>query len=94
MDESIVMSIEAAFRPVLRQRLSDALVERILLCIGDRQLLVGDRLPTIAEMARRFRVARATVREALVTLELMCVVEIRHGAGVYVKRRPSDHRAA
>lgn len=88
------MSIESSFRPVLRQRLSDALVERIVLSIRDGQLLVGDRLPTIAEMARRFRVARATVREALVTLELMCVVEIRHGTGVYVMHRPSDDRAA
>ena len=88
------MTIDPAFNPVFRQRLSDALVERILDSIRDGQILVGDRLPPIAEMARRFRVARATVREALVTLELMCVLEIRHGTGVYVRHRPPDHRAA
>jgi DNA-binding FadR family transcriptional regulator len=35
-------------------------------------------------MARAFRVAPATVREALMRLEINRVIEIRHGAGVFV----------
>jgi len=62
--------------------------------IDDGRFVAGDRLPPIAEMARRFRVARATVREALFKLELLRVVEIRHGTGVYVRVRSADERAA
>jgi GntR family transcriptional repressor for pyruvate dehydrogenase complex len=88
------MNSDPSFTPIHRPRLADELVNRLLASIRDGRLIVGERLPPIAEMARRFRVARATVREAVVTLELMCVVEIRHGAGVYVRRRPPDDRAA
>ena len=75
----------AAFAPIPRQRLSDELVRRISESIGSGQYRAGDRLPPIAQMARGFRVGPATVREALTKLELMRIVEIRHGSGVYVK---------
>src|SRR2546425_4748903 len=48
------------------------------------QYRVGDRLPSIMEMAKRFGVGHPTIREALKKLETMGVVEIRHGSGVYV----------
>jgi GntR family transcriptional repressor for pyruvate dehydrogenase complex len=89
-----MMNWDSSFGPIRRPRLSDELVERLLGSIRDGRVCVGERLPPIVEMARRFRVAPATVREALVKLELMCVVEIRQGAGVYVRRCPSDHQAA
>ncbi|MGH7459582.1 MAG: FadR/GntR family transcriptional regulator [Longimicrobiales bacterium] len=75
-----------AFRPVLKQSLSDRLAQRIrgLIQAGDYQ--EGDRLPAIMEMARRFGVGHPSVREALKKLETIGVVEIRHGSGVYVSR--------
>jgi len=82
------------YTPIQRPRLSDELVRRILSLIDEGRFVAGDRLPPIAEMARRFRVARATVREALFKLELLRVVEIRHGTGVYVRVRSADDRAA
>jgi GntR family transcriptional regulator, transcriptional repressor for pyruvate dehydrogenase complex len=74
-----------SFEPIGRPRLSDELVARILASIREGHLSSGDRMPSITEMARRFRVAPATVREALVKLEMRCVVEVRHGAGVYIR---------
>ena len=74
-----------AFTPIPRGRLSDELVRRIAGSISAGRYTTGDRLPTIAEMARGFRVGLATVREALTKLEAMRIVEIRHGSGVYVK---------
>lgn len=75
-----------AFSPVLKQSLSDELAHRIrgMIRKGDYQL--GDRLPPILEMARRFGVGHPTIREALKKLETMGIVEIRHGSGVYVSR--------
>jgi GntR family transcriptional repressor for pyruvate dehydrogenase complex len=72
------------FVPVVRERLSDEVVRRICVSIETGQLRAGDQLPPIVQMARTFRVAAATVREALIKLEAGRVVEIRHGTGVFV----------
>ncbi len=45
---------------------------------------IGARLPTERELAESLAVSRATVREAMVALEIMGVVEIRKGSGIYV----------
>jgi DNA-binding FadR family transcriptional regulator len=73
-----------AFTPLPRRRLSEELVERILASIATGELRPGDQLPPIVETARRFGVGTSTVREALIRLEAKGVIEIRHGAGVFV----------
>jgi len=78
------MTHSIEFTPVRRGRLSDELVERILAPIAAGELRPGDRLPAIAEMARTFRVAANTVREALIRLEARRAIEIRQGTGVFV----------
>jgi GntR family transcriptional repressor for pyruvate dehydrogenase complex len=78
--------MEVALQPVLRQSLADDLALRIRQLIQSRDYKPGDRLPAIAEMARDFAVAGATVREALRKLETLGLVDIRHGSGVYVGR--------
>ncbi len=45
---------------------------------------VGDRLPNERELAERCDVSRATVREAILALELGGVVEVRPGSGTYL----------
>jgi GntR family transcriptional regulator, transcriptional repressor for pyruvate dehydrogenase complex len=73
-------------RPVSKETLSDRLARQIRALIQQGDYRQGDRLPTILEMARQFGVGHPTIREALKKLETMRVVEIRHGAGVYVTR--------
>ena len=72
------------FIPVQRQRLPDDLAERIRASIAAGEFRPGDQLPPIVAMARTFRVATTTVREALIRLEARQVVEIRHGVGVFI----------
>lgn len=72
--------------PVQRQSLSDELAHRVRQLIRQRKLEPGDRLPGILHMAREFGVAHPTLREGLRKLEMLGVVEIRHGAGVFVGR--------
>src|SRR5256885_15175308 len=73
-------------KPVVRESLVDRLAGEIRSSINGGDYALGQRLPTIMEMARRFRVGHPTVREALKKLETIGVVEIRHGSGVYVSR--------
>lgn len=70
--------------PLLRSRLPDSLADRIKLMIQRDGFAPGDRLPSIAVMARDFEVGAPTVREALKRLEMAGTVTIRHGSGVYV----------
>ncbi|MBD5770270.1 FCD domain-containing protein [Marinomonas colpomeniae] len=51
---------------------------------------VGDRLPPERDIAERLGVSRAVVREALIMLELMELVEIRKGSGIYLIKQPSE----
>ena len=72
--------------PVMKQSLADRLAQEIRQLIQTAGYKVGDRLPTIMDMAHQFRVGHPTVREALRKLETVGIVEIRHGSGVYVTR--------
>ncbi len=71
--------------PVLRRSLADDLAQRVRELIQTGGYQPGDRLPSIAEMARRFGVAHPTLREALRKLETLGLLSIRHGSGVYVQ---------
>lgn len=51
----------------------------------------GDRLPSEADLARRFGVNRHTVRRALADLALAGLVHSRRGAGVFVAHAPADY---
>ena len=47
---------------------------------------VGSRLPPERDLAKRFDVSRPTIREAIIALELIGLVQVRKGSGVYVLR--------
>ncbi|WP_017596400.1 FadR/GntR family transcriptional regulator [Nocardiopsis potens] len=76
----------AARMPVTRRP-----VERIKEMIAEGELSPGDRLPTERELSAAFGVSRSSLREAVRTLTTLGVLEVRHGAGVYVTGlRPGD----
>jgi len=52
----------------------------------------GDQVPTEADLAARFAVARTTVREALKLLEQDGLIEVRHGRGRFVSALPRLER--
>ncbi|MFC3214771.1 FadR/GntR family transcriptional regulator [Novosphingobium panipatense] len=55
---------------------------------------VGGRMPAERELAVLMGVSRPVIREALLALEVMGVIEVRIGSGAYVLRRPEDERAS
>lgn len=73
------------FAPVEKSTLANHLADRIVDMIRSGVYEPGDRLPAIMEMARSFGVGHPSVREALKQLEVVGVVEIKHGSGVYVR---------
>lgn len=55
---------------------------------------VGERLPTERELAEAFGVSRPTLREGLIALEMLGMIEARHGLGIYVTRAQMPVTAA
>jgi GntR family transcriptional regulator, transcriptional repressor for pyruvate dehydrogenase complex len=74
--------------PVATARRSDDVAGQIRNLIIRERLAEGARLPAERELAERFGASRPTVSQALRSLSLMGLVEIRHGSGAYVLRRP------
>lgn len=64
----------------LYRRVTDAILQRL----AQGEFPVGSRLPTERELAETYTISRTTVREAMVALEMMGVVEMRKGSGIYV----------
>lgn len=61
------------------------LVDKIIECYLGGNLKPGERLPSERELAGQFNVSRTTIREALRTMELNGLIDIRQGGGSYVK---------
>lgn len=75
------------FRRVKRRKLYLQIADQILERVQDGRLSPGTRLPAERDIAAQMGVSRPSVREALIALELLGVVEIRIGQGTFVSKR-------
>jgi GntR family uxuAB operon transcriptional repressor len=67
------------------RRLYLAVAQDLLTAMAAGEYVPGVRMPGDRELATRLDVSRATVREAILALELIGAVEVRHGDGTYVR---------
>jgi DNA-binding FadR family transcriptional regulator len=66
------------------RRLYRQIADQIAGLIGSGEFAHGSRLPAERELATLLGVSRTSVREALISLEIGGLVEVRVGAGVFV----------
>lgn len=69
------------------------IAERIRVAIAAGDLAPGDPLPSVRQLAARLRVNPATAVQAYRDLESAGFVELRQGAGSFVRAIPSQLRA-
>lgn len=74
------------FSPVQTQRRYLHVAQQMLQRIFRGDPAPGARLPSDREIAAQADVSRATAREAVLALELLGVVEVRHGEGAFVTK--------
>ena len=72
-------------------RLYRIVAQRIQALIIEDKIAVGERLPSERELALKLSVSRASLREALIALELTGFVEVRGGSGIYVTDKSDPH---
>ncbi|MBX3588967.1 MAG: FadR family transcriptional regulator [Ramlibacter sp.] len=84
-------------KPIDTRRLYQQIADQIRGLILKGKFPVGGRLPPERDLALQLGVSRPSVREALIALEMEGSVEVRMGAGVYVRevsdRAPSPTRS-
>ena len=80
------------FDSIKTRRLSDEIVRQITEALFAGKLRAGDKLPTERELAKRFETSRASVREALRSLEHEGLIRIKKGVvgGIFIA--DVDHR--
>jgi len=69
------------------KRLYRVVAMRIRDLILEEKIGPGERLPSERDLATKLNVSRASLREALIALELTGFVEVRGGSGVYVSEK-------
>lgn len=69
-------------RPLI-EKTADRLVQYII----DKDFKEGDKLPNLRELGGWLGVGRGTLREALRILTSRNVLEVRHGAGVFISQK-------
>lgn len=69
------------------------IAERLRLAIAAGELRPGEPLPSVRQLAARLRVNPATAVQAYRELKTAGFVELRQGAGTFVKAIPSERRA-
>jgi DNA-binding FadR family transcriptional regulator len=81
-----------SLEPVSTQRAYEAVVEQLRQQIATGKIRPGDRLPSERDLAAMLKVSRNTVREAMRTLELSGLIQLRTGGdrGAYVIRGTSS----
>jgi len=70
---------------VQRKRLSEQVAEQLKEMIISKQYLPNEKLPIESELGQIFGVSRITIREAVRQLDIMGILDVRQGAGTFVK---------
>ncbi len=78
------------FQVIEAQRLYHQVAEQIGSLIQAGEFREGDRLPPERELAKQLGVSRPVVREAMIALEIAGLVDVRGGAGTFVRRTRAD----
>ncbi len=80
--------------PALPTPLYAQLAERLRAAIAAGELVAGEALPSVRQLAVKLRLNPGTVVQAYRDLERASLVELRQGSGTFVRELTSSRRAA
>jgi DNA-binding FadR family transcriptional regulator len=81
---------EALQKPILRQKLSDQVFDRLWHMVQSGELAAGDTMPSERALMERFAVGRPAVREALQMMANKGLISISHGERSRVNKLTAD----
>src|SRR6185312_5202807 len=90
MESPSSASALSSLSPVARKPMYERLVEHLRAYVVEAKLAAGDRLPSERELSERLGVSRASVRQAIVALEVQGILEVKHGEGTFLRTAQMD----
>jgi GntR family transcriptional repressor for pyruvate dehydrogenase complex len=78
------------YKKIKPKKIYEEVAETIHEMIRSGELMPGDKLDSVQQLAMNFQVGRSAIREALTALRAMGLIEIRQGEGTYVKEFNTD----
>lgn len=81
---------DAGIRPIARTRAHEEVARQLQDLMQQGVLRSGDRLPPERELATRFGVSRATIRQALSVLQATGLIESRIGDGTFARAAATE----
>lgn len=84
--------MDAELRPVDRSRetLATEIARRLLAYLLSGKISPGERIPSERNLSTTLGVGRSVVREALKSLTVLGLIDVRQGDGTYLKRTDSE----
>jgi len=80
----------AGIEPIRREPLATEIARRLVDYLLSGQIGPGQRMPSERQLAQAFGVGRSAMREAIKSLSLLGLVEVRHGDGTYLRKADSS----
>jgi len=79
----------AGIEPIRREPLATEIARRLVEYLLAGEIAPGERMPSERDLAQAFGVGRSAMREAIKSLSLIGLVEVRHGDGTYLSKSDS-----
>lgn len=79
------------FNPIKGKKVYEQIIDQVKDMIFDGQLKKGDKLPSERTLTEDLKVSRASIREAFSALEMIGLIESRHGEGTFIKENTDDN---
>lgn len=77
-------------KPIEKVPLNQYVVDAILEAVRNKELKLGDKLPSEGQLCEQFNVGRHVIREALRRLQEMSIVETAAGKGTFICSAPPE----
>jgi GntR family transcriptional repressor for pyruvate dehydrogenase complex len=91
---SVTERASKLLEPIKKTRIPEEIADRIRRLILDATFEPGRPLPSERVLARRFGVGRGSVRDAFRMLEMLGLLEMRHGRGTFPRELSVDRLVA
>lgn len=74
------------YKKIKPKKLYEQVADIIEQQIANKEILPGEKLNSVEQLAKHFEVGRSAIREALTSLQAKGMIEIRHGEGTFIRK--------
>jgi len=77
--------VQKLVEPIKKINVAEQAIEKIYELVIEKNLKVGDSLPTERELVKILKISRSSLREAIRVLEMIGVINVTQGRGMVIE---------